>query len=529
MANDVNAAVKANLDRVLVEERTNTVRRIAWIRALGATVATVVMLTRLGDPMTRPSLYGSVTFLGISLGLLVALSVRPSLAGLVAYATPCIDAPLLALIQANQQRLLAPYQWMGIPNNVAFMMALIAASALTLSRPAVVLCAVVAVVSNQLTFERAGLPLTPRLLAAIPPVMIAAIGITLMDRLRSITQAARRRDLLGKYVLGNRLGAGGMAEVFEATYSPEGGFERRVAVKRILPSIAENPEAVALFRREAEVGARLAHPNIVQVLDFGADQDSYFIAMEYVDGTTLSRLLNHLRAQQRALPVPVLVHVAVQLAEALAYVHERASPTGSLMGLVHRDLNPPNVMVSRLGEVKLGDFGIARAADQPGLTRTGMLRGKIGYSAPEQLRSEPYDARADLFSLGVTLYEALSGRKLFAGESDLSVIKACLEQPVPPLAELRPDVPLVLEDIIRGLLERELLRRTPSAEVLRQQLAKLPPELLDGREAQRVLAGLVAEVRAVTATPAQSPESASGPTNPTLPVEDATRTAARPL
>jgi serine/threonine protein kinase len=519
MAEDVNAAVQANLDRVLADERVVTVRRIAWFRAFAGAVGTLVMLPRFSDPVTRPSLFGSMAFFSVAVVLLFILKKRPRAANVIAYATPLIDTPLLAFIQSTQQAKL-PAAWMGLPTNVGLMMMLIATSALTLSRPAVVLTAMVAMISNQYEMGVAGLEMTPRFLVSIAPIVIAGVGISLMDRLRTMVHAARRRDLLGKYVLGNRLGAGGMAEVFEATYSPEGGFERRVAVKRIPPSIAENPESVALFRREAEVGARLAHPNIVQVLDFGADQDSYFIAMEYVEGTTLGRLLLYLRAHQQQLPVPVVVFLAQQLAEALAYVHDRSSPTGSQLGLVHRDLNPPNVMLSRTGEVKLGDFGIARIADQPGITRTGILRGKVGYSAPEQLLGEPYDARADLFSLGVTLYECLSAKKLFAGESDVSVLKACLEQPILPLPQVRPEVPAALDAIVRRLLERDLSRRTPSAMVLREELYALPAELRDAREAQRLLAELVGQVRAVSATAAQSPDSGQSATA----LADTTRT-----
>src|SRR5688572_15526282 len=188
--NDVNAAVQQNLDRILADERQITVLRIAQIRVGGALIATAVMLTQWDQPVSRPSLFGAAAFLVLAVALLLVLQRWPQKASLVAYATPLLDAPLLAYIQYRQQILLAPEGWMGIPNNMGFMMALIASATLTLSRPAVLLTAGVALISNQLTFENAGLALPPRALATIPPVMAALVGIALMDRLRTMVHAS---------------------------------------------------------------------------------------------------------------------------------------------------------------------------------------------------------------------------------------------------------------------------------------------------------------------------------------------------
>jgi serine/threonine-protein kinase len=307
-----------------------------------------------------------------------------------------------------------------------------------------------------------------------------------------------------------------MAEVFLATYSPEGGFERRVAVKRILPSFLENAESVALFRREAELGALLAHPNIVQVLDFGSDGSSYFLAMEYVDGLSLSRLLSWCAQAGVPLPMEACVTVAWSLGEATDYLHTRTSATGTALNLVHRDLNPPNVMISRLGEVKLGDFGIARGSEHEQLTRDGVMRGKVGYSAPEQLAGEPFDGRADLFSLGVTLHETLLARRLFVADTDLGVVKALMEAKVPAPSTLRPDVPPALDAAVLQLLQRELPERTPSAREFVNAVTALGAPAFDLAKGKRQLADLVARaMRERQATPMDVRERAADPDAPT--------------
>jgi serine/threonine-protein kinase len=273
--------------------------------------------------------------------------------------------------------------------------------------------------------------------------------------------AVRARDVLGKYLLHERIGAGGMAEVYRASYGPEGGFEKTVAVKKILPGHAENAEFIALFRQEAALCSRLNHANVVQVLDFGRFGDTYFLAMEFVEGTTLKRLIDAHRGV--GLPLPAVTWLAVELLQALEYVHERADEDGEPLRLVHRDVNPPNVLVSRTGEVKLTDFGIARANVGARLTQAGFVKGKPGYFAPEQLMGEALDGRTDLFALGATLHEALTGAPLFPTGSVAEEAQALLEAPIPPPSASRPDVPPALEAVVLGLLERDLDRRTRHA------------------------------------------------------------------
>jgi len=301
--------------------------------------------------------------------------------------------------------------------------------------------------------------------------------------------------LLGKYVLGRKIGMGGMAEVFEATYSPEGGFERRVAVKRIALNFADDKAALALFRQEAEVGALLAHPSVVQVLDFGTHQGVSFLAMEYIDGVSLKELIGYQRSVGEQLPIALVTHVAWQITEALDYIHTRISNTGRVLNLVHRDLNPPNIMLTIVGDAKLADFGIALIAGQERLTQAGVMRGKLGYAAPEQISSTVFDGRADLFALGLTLHEALVGNRVFRADSEIELMKLVLEAPILPPSALRADVPPQLDAVVMGLLERNLERRTPSASELRRQLLELPRELLDVRSGRKVLSGAVAEAR----------------------------------
>ena len=216
------------------------------------------------------------------------------------------------------------------------------------------------------------------------------------------------------------------------------------------------------------------------------------------------------------------------VSEATDYIHTRTSPTGTQLKLVHRDLNPPNILVSRIGEVKLGDFGIARASTSEQLTAAGVLRGKVSYAAPEQLLDQPYDSRADLFSLGVTLHETLTAKRLFTGESDVAIFKACLEGPIPRPSELRGDVPPALDAIVMGLLERRLEARTQSAHEVVTKLAALPPELADLKLGQQQLAELVARARVELGEPSRATPApaASGQATKTVEVQV---TPSRPL
>ena len=419
------------------------------------------------------------------------------------WTVPAFDAPLIALAQYIQTARLN-YESLGIDNHAdaamminscMVMMGLLVLTTLSLSAAAIATTAVTALVTILLRANALGVSGAPLIIATIVLLSTTAVLLALVGRMRGLVHTSRAQDLLGKYVLGRKVGMGGMAEVFEATYSPEGGFERRVAVKRIVPNFADDPVALALFRQEAEVGAMLAHPGIVQVLDFGTHQGVSFLAMEFIDGVSLKDLITYQRSVGERLPISLITHITWQLAEALDYIHTRISNTGRVLNLVHRDLNPPNIMLTSIGDAKLADFGIALISGQERMTRAGVMRGKLGYAAPEQVLGMTYDGRADLFALGLTLHEALVGNRVFRADSEMELMKQVLEAPIPAPSVLRPDVPPALDAVVMGLLERGLERRTASANELRRQLLALPRELLDVSNGRKVLASFVDKAR----------------------------------
>ena len=208
-----------------------------------------------------------------------------------------------------------------------------------------------------------------------------------------------------------------MAEVFRAKRTGVEGFEKIVAVKRILPHLSENQEFVDMFVHEAKVVAGLTHPNIVQIFDLGRIGHSYYIAMEYVHGRDLRTTENRAREKGLRLPLDLSLRIVSQVCAALDYAHRRRDETGRPMQIVHRDVSPPNILISYEGDVKLVDFGIARAATKAPSTERGVLRGKLLYMSPEQAWGRPIDGRSDVFSLGVVLYELVTGAKAFLGEA----------------------------------------------------------------------------------------------------------------
>lgn len=255
-----------------------------------------------------------------------------------------------------------------------------------------------------------------------------------------------------------RLGAGGMAETFEALRRGPGGFEQRVCIKRILPAFEEDALFVEAFLREARTSAALRHANIVQVLDFGVADGSHYLALELIDGADLRDVLS--AAPGEALSSELTILVALDVAAALAYAHEGAPNRASV---VHRDLSPSNVLVSRSGELKLGDFGIAKTAGAQPMTATGIIKGKVPYLPPEYIETGTFDARGDLYALGVMLYEILTGQRPFDGDHDLDTIRRIAAGNRAPLRALRPDVPEQLEQVVEQLLAPDPNARIQSA------------------------------------------------------------------
>lgn len=278
----------------------------------------------------------------------------------------------------------------------------------------------------------------------------------------------------GPYELVRRLGSGGMAETYLAVRRGPGGFEQHVCVKRILPALESDPELVRMFMDEARLAAQLRHANITQVVDFGVAAGSHYLALELVDGMDLRALLRALREQGRTLDPLLVVHVGTQLAAALDFAH---TPERGRHAVIHRDVSPSNVLVSRAGEVYLTDFGIARALGVARYTTSGVVRGKVPYMAPEYALTGRFDARSDLFALGVILYEALAGQRPFDGATDLDTLERIKEGRHPPLASLAPRAPSSLIAIVEQLLVPSPDERFQSAAAVLDALAHVaaPP------------------------------------------------------
>jgi serine/threonine protein kinase len=244
----------------------------------------------------------------------------------------------------------------------------------------------------------------------------------------------------GSYQLIAKLATGGMAEIFLAR--PTGGTERDVLVlKRILPHLAEDEHFVSMFRDEADLASKLSHKNICHVREFGEYGGTWFIAMEYLHGVPLSRMMTRLSKVGKMLDVRVVAGIIVQACEGLHSAHEARGPDGQLMNVVHRDVSPPNIMVCADGGVRLLDFGIAKARGGSSRTRTGTVKGKNAYMSPEQILGKPLDRRSDVFALAIVMYEMLAIRRLFHRDSDFLTFKAITEEPIPEIRERRPDLP----------------------------------------------------------------------------------------
>ncbi|MDI7270003.1 MAG: serine/threonine-protein kinase, partial [Myxococcota bacterium] len=246
-----------------------------------------------------------------------------------------------------------------------------------------------------------------------------------------------------------------MAEVFKAKTEGVEGFERLVAVKRILPSIAEDEEFIGMFIDEAKIAVQLTHPNVAQIIDLGKVGDAYFIAMEYVHGRDLRALFDRGKKRGETLPLPMTCYVMMKMCEGLDYAHKKKDSSGANLNLVHRDVSPQNILASFDGEVKIIDFGIAKAASKAAKTQAGILKGKFGYMSPEQVRGLPLDRRSDLFSCGILLYELLTGERLFVGESDFSTLEKVRNVEIMPPSTYNRAIPEELERIVLKALAKE--------------------------------------------------------------------------
>jgi serine/threonine-protein kinase len=285
----------------------------------------------------------------------------------------------------------------------------------------------------------------------------------------------RAGDQFGSYLLEEKLAVGGMAEIFRARRLGVAGFARQVCIKRILPAFCGEAAFVEMFIDEARTGAQLRHGNIVAIDDFGEVGGQYFLCMELVSGADVARLLARLAQDGKACPVDVAAFIAAEVLRALDYAHRKKGDDGAPLGIVHRDVSPQNVLLSFAGEVKLTDFGIAKAASRIHHTMGQVVKGKIAYMAPEQARGAKLDGRADLFALGVVLFEVLAGRRPFQGVSETELVLALVRGQRPRVRELRPDVPPALEAILDGLLETDPARRIATAGEALDRIARAVP------------------------------------------------------
>ncbi|PKN56819.1 MAG: serine/threonine protein kinase, partial [Deltaproteobacteria bacterium HGW-Deltaproteobacteria-14] len=275
---------------------------------------------------------------------------------------------------------------------------------------------------------------------------------------------------IGRYELLAKLAVGGMGEVFLARTTGTGGFEKRLVIKRILPHLADDPEFIRRFIAEGKLVVRLRHAGIAQVLDMGEEGGVTFIAMEHVDGRDLGELMRLARSGAVEMPVPLIVTIIVRLLEALDYAHTATDDDGAALGIIHRDISPSNVMISRTGEVKLLDFGIARATERLQATTTGAIRGKYSYMSPQQAAGADLDARSDLFSLGVLMWELLAGFRPFDGVSDLLTLDRIRFFDPGPLTAAAPGVPGPVAAVVERLLQKAPADRFPSAEAAMRAL-----------------------------------------------------------
>jgi len=286
------------------------------------------------------------------------------------------------------------------------------------------------------------------------------------------TQPKRQPIPFGKYLLLDRINIGGMAEVWRGKMFGAGGFERLVAIKRILPNIAEDDEFISMFIDEAKISVQLNHANVAKIEELGQIANNYFIAMEYIPGKDMRAIFDRGRKKSEPAPVPLVAYMVSKMCEGLDYAHRKKDGMGRDLNIVHRDISPQNVLISFEGEVKVIDFGIAKAAGKATKTQAGILKGKFGYMSPEQIRGLPLDRRSDIFAIGVCLYEMLTGERLFVGDSDFSVLEKVRKAEVAPPSTYNRRIPEALEKIVLKALARDVDERYQYANELGDDLQR---------------------------------------------------------
>jgi len=270
-------------------------------------------------------------------------------------------------------------------------------------------------------------------------------------------------ETFGRYELIRKLATGGMGQIFLARQKGPVGFQKLLVVKRILPHLSEEDEFIRMFFDEARIAALLNHPNVAQIYDVGDVDGIFFIAMEYVHGQSVTALNLQANSAKGGLPLPLKCRIIADAAAGLDYAHHAKSPSGRKLGLIHRDVSPQNVLVGFNGNVKLIDFGVAKAAGKVSQTVAGTIKGKYAYMSPEQARGDELDARSDVFGLGTVCYELLTSTRLFKRESDSATLKAVVGAKLAPPSTLVKGIPKALDAVVMKALARDRAARYQTA------------------------------------------------------------------
>jgi serine/threonine protein kinase len=340
----------------------------------------------------------------------------------------------------------------------------------------------------------------------------------------------RAQAPFGRYELLDRISAGGMAEVFRAREPTRGTV---VALKRILPQVAEDEEFIAMLKDEARICSQLEHPHIARTLDFGHVDGDYFIVFEYVDGRDLRQIFDRAISQNGVIPLPILLYVFARIGEGLSYAHHRRDASGETISLVHRDVSPQNIIVSFNGDVKLIDFGIAKARGKITRTQAGTIKGKFGYMSPEQVRGIDIDHRADIFALGVCMWEMLTLKRLFQAENELQVLDRIRNMVVPPPSETNRECPPELDRIVSRALAKDPGDRYRATKDLYRDINALPESSATRDEVAQFMRNAFPELAPLAKAPERRESSmnrtdvgtSTGGSSPSLPQESLTMAA----
>jgi serine/threonine protein kinase len=283
---------------------------------------------------------------------------------------------------------------------------------------------------------------------------------------------ALKPQSFGRYLLLDKVASGGMAEVWRAKLSGEQGFQRIYAIKKILPHVAEDTEFITMFTDEALITSSLQHANIGQVYEFSKIGDTFYIGMEYISGKDLKTVWSYNRSRKTTIPIELAAFITQKMSDGLDYAHRRTDNFGNDAGIVHRDVSPQNILLSWDGEVKVIDFGIAKASEKSGRTRPGTLKGKFAYMSPEQIRGLGLDGRADIFAIGVVLYELCTGERGFSADSEFSLLEMVRNVEIKPPTIVNRDIPAELERIIYKALAKDREHRYQTAAELSEDLQR---------------------------------------------------------